>query len=229
MSRQQKRLSASEKLKIARKGYKWVVKPSPGPHKEAIPLLVVIRDLLGLVDNAKEGRYVIGAGKILVDGVVRKNYKFPVGLFDVISIPDLDSHYRIVFDDHGRYIPIEIEDYNVKLYRINNKTVVKGGKIQLNLFDGTNILADNSYKTKDSILLSIPDKEIKDHVKYGVGSLVLVTGGNHVGEIGKIKEIKVVRSSQPNLVEIEGDYTFTTIEDYVFVIGRDKPLIDIGV
>ncbi len=229
MGKHQKRLSASKKLKIPRKTHKWVVKPSPGPHRDAIPLLVVLRDLLGVVDNAKEGRYVIGAGKILVDGVVRKNYKFPVGLFDVISIPDLDAYYRIVFDDHGRYTPIEVEDSDVKLYRINNKTIVKGGKIQLNLFDGTNILADNTYSTRDSILLSLPDKEVREHVKYEPGALALVTGGNHVGEIGRIKNIKVVRSSQPNLVEIEGNYTFTTIEDYVFVVGKDEPLIDIGV
>jgi small subunit ribosomal protein S4e len=229
MSKQQKRLSASKRLKIPRKSYTWVVKSSPGPHREGIPLLVVLRDILGLVDNAKESRYVIGAGKILVDGVPRKNYKFPVGLFDVISIPDMEANFRVVFDEKGRFTTIEVDDADVKLYRIDNKTMVKGGKIQLNLFDGTNIIGDNTYKAKDSLLLSIPDKKIKEHLKYEEGSLAMITGGEHAGEVGVIKRIKVVRSSHPNLVEIEGKYDFTTIEDYVFVVGKDKPVIDIGV
>ncbi|HIP63410.1 MAG TPA: 30S ribosomal protein S4e [Archaeoglobus profundus] len=230
----QKRLSAPKTYKIPRKGYKWVVKPSPGPHnKYAVPLLLIVRDYLQLADTAREARRIIAAGEILVDGVPRKDYKFPVGLFDVIKIPKLGKSYRIVFDDKGRYVPIEIEDDNVKLYKIVNKTMVKGGKIQLNLFDGTNILGSNEYKTKDSILMTIPDKKIIDHLKFEEGALAMITGGNHVGELGRIKEYRVVRSSAPNLVTVESESgeEFTTIVDYVFVVGKkddDKPVIDLG-
>lgn len=230
----QKRLSAPKTYKIPRKIYKWTVKPSPGPHnKEAVPLLIVVRDYLQLADNAREARRIIAAGEILVDGVPRKDYKFPVGLFDVIKIPKLNKSYRMVFDEKGRYVPIEIEDDNLKLYKIVNKTMVKGGKIQLNLFDGTNILGDNSFKTKDSILMEIPEKKIVDHLPFEIGALVMITGGTHAGEIGRVKDYKVIRSSSPNLVtvDIEGR-EITTIEDYVFVIGKkdsDKPVIDLGV
>ncbi len=230
----QKRLSAPKTYKIPRKVAKWVVKPSPGPHnKEAIPLLIVVRDFLELADTGREARRIIAAGEILVDGVVRKDYKFPVGLFDVITIPKLDKSYRILFDEKGRYIPKEIEDADLKLYKITNKTMVRGGKVQLNLFDGTNILASNEYKTKDSILLKIPEKEIVDHLKFEEGALVMITGGTHAGEIGRLKSYKVVRSSAPNLVTVEGeDRDITTIEDYIFVVGKkdsDKPVIDLGV
>ncbi len=230
----QKRLSAPKTYKIPRKIYKWTVKPSPGPHnKEAVPLLIVVRDYLQLADNAREARRIIASGEILVDGVPRKDYKFPVGLFDVIKIPKLDKSYRMVFDEKGRYVPIEIEDDNLKLYKIVNKTMVKGGKIQLNLFDGTNVLGDNSYKTKDSILMEIPEKKIVDHLPFEVGALVMITGGTHAGEIGRVKDYKVIRGSSPNLVtvEVEGR-ELTTIEDYVFVVGKkdsDKPVIDLGV
>jgi len=230
----QKRLSAPKTYKIPRKVYKWVVKPSPGPHnKNAVPLLIVVRDYLQLADTAREARRIIAAGEILVDGVPRKDYKFPVGLFDVIKIPKLNKSYRIVFDEKGRYVPIEIEDDNLKLYKIVNKTMVKGGRIQLNLFDGTNILADNSYKTKDSILMEIPEKKIVDHLPFEIGALVMITGGTHAGEIGRVKDYRIIRSSSPNLVtvEVEGK-ELTTIEDYIFVIGKkdsDKPVIDLGV
>ena len=230
----QKRLSAPKTYKIPRKVAKWVVKPSPGPHnKEAVPLLVVVRDFLKLADTAREARRIIAAGEILVDGVPRKDYKFPVGLFDVITIPKLDQSYRMLFDEKGRYIPKEVEDANLKLYKITGKTMIRGGKIQLNLFDGTNILASNEFKTKDSVLLEIPEKKIVDHLKFEIGALVMITGGTHAGEIGKLREYKIVRSSAPNLVTVEGeDRYITTIEDYVFVIGKkdsDKPVIDVGV
>ncbi len=230
----QKRLSAPKTYKIPRKVAKWVVKPSPGPHnKEAIPLLIIVRDFLGLADTAREARRIIAAGEILVDGVPRRDYKFPVGLFDVVSVPKLDKSYRILFDEKGRYVPKEIEDADLKLYKIVNKTVVKGGRIQLNLFDGTNVLGSNEFKTKDSILMKIPEKEIVDHLRFEEGALVMITGGSHAGEIGRIKEYKIVRSSAPNLVTVEGEERdITTIEDYIFVVGKkdsDKPVIDLGV
>ena len=111
--------------------------------------------------------------------------------------------------------------------------MIKGGRIQLNLFDGTNILATNEYKTKDSILMKIPEKEIIQHLKFEEGALVMVTGGTHAGEIGRLRSYKIVRSSSPNLVtiEIEGR-EYTTIEDYIFVVGSKedrKPVIDLGV
>lgn len=230
----QKRLSAPKTYKIPRKVKKWIVKPSPGPHdKTAIPLLVLVRDHLKLADTGREARRIIASGNILVDGIVRKDYKFPVGLFDVVSIPKMDLNYRIVFDERGRYVPIEVEDYDKKLYRINNKTMIRGGRIQLNLFDGTNILATNEYKTKDSILMKIPEKEILQHLKFEEGALVMVTGGTHAGEIGRLKSYKIVRSSAPNLVTIEVEgREYTTIEDYIFVVGSKedkKPVIDLGV
>jgi len=230
----QKRLSAPKTYKIPRKISKWIVKPSPGPHnRNAIPLLVVIRDFLNLADTAREARRIISSGEVLVDGIVRRDYKFPIGLFDVVSIPKIEKNYRIIFDEKGRFVPREVDDYNMKLYKIINKTIVRGGKVQLNLFDGTNILSTNDYKTKDSLLLRIPEKEIVDHLKFEDGALVMITGGSHAGEIGKLKDFKVVRSSSPNLVTVESrGKDITTIIDYIFVVGKkgsERPVIDLGV
>ncbi|MEM1670462.1 MAG: 30S ribosomal protein S4e [Archaeoglobaceae archaeon] len=230
----QKRLSAPKTYKIPRKAGKWVIRVSPGPHdKTAIPLAVVLRDLLQLADTAREARKIISAGEVLVDGVVRRDYRFPVGLFDVVSIPKLDQSYRVLFDEKGRYVLKEIEDSDRKLYKITNKTVVKGGKIQLNLFDSSNILGTNEYKTKDSILLKIPEKQILDHLKFEEGAMIMIIGGTHAGEIGRVKSYKIVRGSGSNLVTVETPVgEITTIEDYVFVVGKkgsDKPVIDLGV
>jgi len=227
----QKRLSVPKSWKVGRKGYKWISTTHPGPHSQArsLPLGIIIRDILKIVDNSREGKRVLSEGKILVDGTPRKDLRFPVGLFDVITLPLINESYRMVQDEKGRLVLHRLNETNVnKLCRINNKITLKGGKVQLNLSDGTNILGSNEYGTKDSLILSVPDKQVVKHLKFKVGNLAMVVGGQHSGEIGKIKEIREVKRSRHNTVTISGEEEFETIESYVIVIGEDKPEIRLG-
>ena len=227
----QKRLSVPKSWKIGRKGYKWISTTRPGPHSQArsLPLGIIIRDILKLVDNSREGKRILSEGKVLVDGTPRKDLRFPVGLFDVITLPLINESYRMVQDEKGRLVLHKLNETNVnKLCRIDNKITLKGGKVQLNLSDGTNILGSNEYGTKDSLILSVPDKHVIKHLQFKVGNLAMVVGGQHSGEIGKIKEIKEVKSSRHNTVTISGEKDFETIENYVIVIGEDRPEIRLG-
>jgi small subunit ribosomal protein S4e len=115
-----------------------------------------------------------------------------------------------------------------KLARIENKTALKDKKQQINLSDGSNLLAEGDFKTGDSLVLSIPDKNIEDRIEFKVGNLAMIVGGKHTGQIGKVKDIKVVKSSRPNRVMISGDSEFETIIDYVYMIGQDQPVIKLG-
>ena len=227
----QKRLSIPRSWKVGRKGYKWVSTTRPGPHSQArsLPLGIIIRDVLKLVNNSREGKRILSEGKVLVDGIPRKDLRFPVGLFDVITLPLIKETYRMLQDEKGRLGLHKLNETNVnKLCRIDNKTTLKGGKVQLNLNDGTNILGSNEYGTKDSLILSVPDKQVVKHLQFKVGNLAMVIGGQHSGEIGKIKEIREVKSSRHNTVAISGETDFETIEDYVIIIGEDKPEIGLG-
>jgi len=231
MSRHQKRVTVPASWPIARKTNAWVAKTSPGPHSsaESMPLVVVIRDLLKIVDNAREAKRVLNEGKVLVDGRVQKDFKLPVGIFDVISVPLLDQQYRMLKDEKGMFYLSLLESGVVrKLARIENKTVIKGKKQQLNLSDGSNKLTEGEFKVGDSLVLSIPEKNIEDRIEFKVGNLAMVVGGKHSGQTGKIKEIITVKSSQSNRVIISGDKEFETIEEYVYMIGKDQPVIKLG-
>lgn len=216
---------------IPRKTHKWTVKSSPGPHSKlkSVPLLLVMRDILKLANSSREVRKILNDRNVMVDGRIVRDYKFPVGMFDVINIPKIDSSYRVLLDEKQRLSLHKISDSEIKLCRIDDKTIVKGGNIQLNLHDGSNIVSDEySYHTFDSILISLPDRKVMQHLVYKPGNLALITGGAHSGEVGTIKEIRKTRSPMPNMVSIRGAYDFETIEDYVFVIGKNTPEIEIA-
>jgi small subunit ribosomal protein S4e len=245
-SRHLKRLAAPWFWPILRKEYKWVVKPSPGPHplNKCIPLLIVVRDVLGYAKTAREAKYIINSGKVLVDGVVRKDYKFPVGMMDVVSIPEVDLYIRFVPypTKYLWFIKIPKEEANLKLVRIEDKTAVKGGHIQLNLSDGRNIvvrvsdpskpLEASAYSTFDSLLIEVPSQRIIQHIKMGVGKLAIVIDGRNVGRIGKIVNIDVRpgvkrRKAVVTLEDMKG-HKFQTILDYIMVIGEEKPVIKVS-
>ncbi len=228
MGRHQKRVAAPTSWPITRKTHHWVVGANAGPHSKetGIPLLVIVRDLLKLANNAKEARRIINEGNIFVDGRARNDYKYIVGLFDIVSIPSTNEYYRVLLDVQNRF-KLYKEDANaLKLCRINNKTIVKKGAVQLNLHDGSNIISSNDYKTFDTILLG-QDRKIVKHIAYKPGNIAMIVGGEHSGEIGKIKQIRKVRGSGTNMVAISNEREFETIEDYVFVIGESTPEIKV--
>jgi len=232
MSKHLKRLNAPRILKIHRKEETWTIKSSPGPHslEESIPLGLIIRNYLKLADTLKETKRIISNGEILVDGFIRKNHKFPCGLMDVISIPKIKKDYRVLFNRRGKLIlvPISSNEANWKLCRIENKTILKGKKIQLNLHDGKNrIVKKDEYKTGDVLKISFKNKKIDDIYKFEKGTVSMIIGGSHIGEVANIEDIKTITSSKPNLTKMKGKNNFSTLQKYVFPIGKAKPAIEI--
>jgi small subunit ribosomal protein S4e len=232
MSKHLKRLNAPRTLQLHRKEKTWTVKSSPGPHslEKSIPLGLVIRDYLNLADTLKETKKIISNSEILVDGIKRKSYKFPCGFMDVISIPKIKKDYRVLFNRRGKLtlLPISSEEATWKLCRIENKTIVKGKQIQLNLHDGNNkIVKKDEYKTGDVLKLSFKDKKIDDTFKFEKGTISMITGGNHIGEVANIVDIEIIYSSIPNLIKMKGKTDFSTYQKYVFPIGKAKPVIEL--
>ncbi len=234
-----KRLAAPRSWTLPRKVKKFTTRPSPGPHatSESLPLMLVIRDILGYAKNKREANIILSERKALVDGKVRTSGNFPVGLMDIVEIPALKKAWIVLIDKRGKFILVEIPKSRSKekLCRIINKTLVRGGHLQLNLHDGRNVLVrvkdpkspkEDSYKTKDTLIFDIEKNAVVGEIPFKKGSLALVTGGKHKGCIATIEEYKPLRSPRPNIVILASDQEkFETREDYVFVVGDKKAMI----
>ncbi len=229
-----KRLQASRNYHIPKKVYTYTVAAKAGPHgkSECIPLGVLLRDILGFADTLSEAKRILNKSFVLVNGKIVKDYKFPVGLMDVLSFSKTDKHFRII-PESGKLVPKEIEKKNssFKLGKIVVKNHVHGGKIQFCLHDGTTFLADAkkaAYKVGDTLKVTVPDNKIDVHLPMEPGSVAVIMGGKHVGGVGKIKEVQIINSPEPNMALVDVDGTVVrTLLDYVFVVGKDKPLIKI--
>ena len=227
MSKHLKRLASPRSWTIHRKTKKWVVKPSPGPHpiEQAIPLVLLVREFLDLANSTAEAKRIIGNGDIMVDGRVVRNYKLPVGLMDVISIPKLNLYYRILLNNRGKidFVKINKDEARWKLVRIENKNTIPGGMTQLNLHDGRNILIQkNKYKTGDVLKIAIPEQKIQTNFPFEAGNLAMLIGGNHIGEYATISKYEKIKNPKPNIVYFD---TFSTVQEYVFIVGSEKPAI----
>ncbi|MDR3206601.1 MAG: 30S ribosomal protein S4e [Candidatus Methanoplasma sp.] len=230
MSDHMKRLNAPRTWPIKRKLAVWVTKQSPGAHslESSLPAVVVLRDLIGACDTAKEAKRIIGNRELIVDGKPVKNPKAPIGVMDTISIPKTGQNFRLLLTDKGKLaaVGIEADEAGWKLARVEGKTIVKGGKIQLNLSGGRNILLDkNDHKSGDTLKIGVIDQNVLDSYALKEGAYALIIHGSLAGKILRVTE-KVQRSgSADNTVKFEGGAE--TVQRNVFIVGSAKPEIKI--
>lgn len=219
-----KNINAPRSWPIERKKKYWIIRTNPGPHsfKESMPLGVIFNDLLGYTRTTREIKRVLLQGVITVNGKIRKDHKFPVGIFDVIEFPD-DEAYRLLYNSKGKFLlkKLDKKERNIILFKIKNKTILKNGKIQLNLGNGENILTDKKdIKPGDTI--TILDNKVKDILSFEKGAYIYLVKGKRIGTSGRIENV------EKNKIRFsEGKEKYETLKGYAFVIGKDKPLINI--
>jgi len=233
MTRRLKRGAAPRSWTIPRKGTKWILRPGPGPHPQdrSIPLLLVLRDLQRVVASAREARILVRSGAVRVDGKVASDLARGIGLMDTVSLaPPLDRHYRLVTDRRGKLVLTSIPSTEaaVKIGRVRSKHAAKGGKVEVTLHDGRNFLvaASTAYRVGDSLKIGLPEQKVLEHLVLKPGALAYVAGGSHVGELARVEKVEVRNSPQPNLVHFKEG--FSTIKEYVFVVGEAAPGITLG-
>ena len=219
-----KRLVAPRSWLLDRAAKIFTVRPNPGAHSLAfgLPLGILLRDKLKVASSMSEVKKMLRHNEVLIDGTRRQDYRFMVGLFDVLSLAQ--QHYRLLLDKKGRLVLVAIPaaESSLKTCRIIGKKVLSKGKIQGNLHDGRNILFNEEIKVGDSVLLTLPQGQVQEVFPLKIGVAVLLIKGKHSGDAGILKEIK----------GNEAAYTVAgkdieTAKAYLFVVGNKEPAVTI--
>jgi small subunit ribosomal protein S4e len=219
-----KRRAAPRTWTVPRKGTKWIKRPAPGPHAQdqSMPLLLVLRDVRKIAATAREARLLLRSGQVRVDGRVVNDLARGLGLMDTISFgAPLNEHFRLLKDRRGKLtlVSIPAAEAQMKLGRVRFRHTVRGGKVEVTLHDGRNLLVtpDSPWHVGDSLRLELPAQKVVGHYQLTPGHLAYVSGGSHVGEVARVERIEIRNGPQPNLVHFKEG--FSTVKEYVFVIG----------
>ncbi len=221
-----KTLTAPVSWPIKRKGQKFVVRPKPGKaFSVSMPLALVFKNILKYCKTMKEVKAILQDKEVYVEGKRRKNPKYLLGLMDTLSIPFAKEHYRMLINQSKKLclVPVPEAETKFKICKITSKTVLKKSKMQLNFFDGKNIIVkEDKYKVGDSVTISLPDNKVKKSLKLEKGNYAFLTRGSHVGEHGLIEEVKL------DIVKIKTkESVFETPKEFIYVIGKGKPEITV--
>src|SRR5215218_1790162 len=202
---------------IRRKEGQFVMRVNPGPHpeKRAYPLGMVLRDVLKVASTGHEVDRILKAGKVKVDGEVRRDPNFAIGLMDVLELA-MGQAYRMVPKNGVSLSPIAIEEAEkgLKLIKIDSKTLI----------------SDQNLKVGDSCVVSLPAvNNIISHIAFEKGAIALITTGENAGAVGKIEDIQDGVFSLPKraLVSFEDKSVELPVE-MVMVVGSDRPVIRVN-
>ena len=215
-----KRLAMPRTWPMPRKGRVYVVRPLPGKKKQnSLPISLVIKHL-GFAKTNKEVKFILNSERVKVNNRVIKELAFPVGLFDIVSFISDKKHFRVLFKNKKLFIhKINEEESKIKLGKVIKKSVLKKGKIQINLDDGTNLLSKIDCKTGDTFIIDL-ETDKQEVIKFEQGNIAYLIGGRHIGDLVKIKEIK-----EKVIVCESGSKKFNALKEHVFVVGKNKPII----
>ncbi len=222
-SRHIKRLSAPRYLSIGRKEEKFAPKPNPGRHtlQGSVALLVVIRDKLGLANNAKEAKTIIHSRVVEVNGKAVADARYPIGLSDSLHIKGEDAYYAVKPGLHGNFAieKTSKEAAEAMPRKVVGKYLARNGRLMLRLHDGTSMSAEKSNaNVNDSVLLS--ENRVAKVIKFEKGGNCEVIMGVHAPQSGKILEIKPGTASRGMLIEVSGSGgSFETVAENIMMVA----------
>ncbi len=236
--RQLKRAPSPAFWPIHRKESTWATMTRPGPHprKRSLPLVLVVRETLGLANTAKESKVIVAHDKVKVDHTIRRDHKFPVGPMDIIEIEGVDRVFRIIPQLGGAVSLSQIQKTETafKICKIVGKRTSPGGNVQISLHDGRNIVLqprafqkdEEEYEVGGSLQLVVPTQKIMKYIPFRKGSIGLVTDGKNQGIYGRIVSITEGSNARPKMAKIESkDQIFETPAHHVMPVGVDSPLV----
>lgn len=210
----------------------WAPKPSAGPHKtrECVPVTILLRERLKYALTGKESVQICMERCVKVDGKVRTDCNYPVGMMDVVELDKSGDRFRLMMDTKGRFVlhRISREEAAFKLCRIQ-KVFVSAKKIPVAVtHDGRTLrYPDPDVKKNDSVKVNLATGKMSDIIKFELGCMVLITKGHNAGRVGNLMHIEHHESSF-DIVTVKDakGHSFATRLSNIFVIGsNDTPLV----
>lgn len=183
----QKRQVVPKEWPVPRKGTKFVVRPRSG----GIPLVILLRDVLKIAQNKREVKKSIHKKDLQVNGKIVIDERRSLKLFDVLKIIPAKKSYRLILSEKGKYDLEEVaeKDSTKKSSKIIGKKILKGKKVQLNLYDGRNYLSDLKCKINDTVIINLEKNKIEKCLELKEKANAIVIGGKHSGKQGKIEKL----------------------------------------
>ncbi|EDQ87194.1 uncharacterized protein MONBRDRAFT_33368 [Monosiga brevicollis MX1] len=223
-----KRLAAPKHWMLDKLTGRYAPRPSTGPHKlrECLPLVIFLRNRLKYALTYHEVKMILKQRKVYVDGKARTDLTFPTGLMDVISIPDTNEHFRLLFDTKGRYTVHKIQDdeASFKLCKVKQAAIGPNAVPYVVTHDGRTIrYPDPHIKVNDTVKVDLDSGRITDFIKFDIGVLVLCTGGRNMGRVGTLmSRDKMMGATDVVHVRDSAGQQFTTLLSNVFAVGSGK-------
>ena len=221
-----KRIATPGSWPIHRKENTWISAPKGGHMYEmSVPISVVFGDMLKFSKTRKETRYIIFNKGVFVNGKKIKSEKAQFGLFDVLSIPETKKSYTLLLNSRGKLRVVELKekDAETTLCKIIGKTYLPKKKVQLNLFGGINVIvAKDEFSVGDSVMVSLKDNKIQNHIKLEKGALVYFLTGKNISKTATVESVDASL-----LVCKLDDLEFQITKEDVFVVGKGKPVIEL--
>lgn len=191
-----KRQSVPKNWPVPRKGTAYVVKPLSN-LENGIPLLIALRDILGICQNRKEVKKALAEGNVLINQKKIKEDRIGLQLFDVMTLIPSKKSYRVTLTEKGKFTLKEIKENEAgkKIAKVIDKKVLRGKKVQLNLSDGRNFLSEIKCNTNDSVIIEFEKKKVGKFLALKETAKVLVFAGKHAGSEGIIQNINKERKT----------------------------------
>ena len=241
-TRHSKRLSAPITYAIKRKHGVFTIRPHPtrGSFETAIPLGIVLREILGYAKTLNEVKKILVRKLVKVDGKVRTDYKFAIGPMDVLEITKTQEFFRLVpYQGKRLYTlhPITEEDAKRKILQVKKKNSLHGGLTQFTFHDGRTLAMSSTEETqlpiqeispKDSVLYNLETNEMVEHYPFAEGNYGLIAGGRHVGLLGKITEIESQIGRKLRTITFQTEEgEIKTADTHIFIVGKDKVMVSL--
>jgi small subunit ribosomal protein S4e len=191
---------------VAKKGTKYVAAASHN-QKDSIPLLVVMRDILKLVENKKELKGALNNKQITINHKEIRDTNYPVHLLDVVSIPRIKKNYKATLSPLKKMIFDEVSEKESerKPYKVIGKKILSKNIVQVNLMQGENVIMDKKSEIGDSVILNLKTREIVKIIPMKKGENVFVVKGKYSGKKGKIEEIIDEGNKKIAKINYDGD------------------------